>query len=220
MTKEVELFIGVPCSGKSTHLQSNYQKDEVFVVSRDDIRDDIIKGTEYVYSDFFAIPHKGDADNEKYGHIRKNGAWSKVETLNTILYEKFKKRVERAVYKVESGTKVVIDLLNMTRKERDEVKSWFKEVDGVKFSAVVFDYENNLETIKNQIHKRGKLENKVIPFNIVEKIIEISDPVNFDEFSSIKYVDGLAQLKKENALILENAPKKPKRTNRVRRNFG
>jgi len=220
MTKEIELFVGVPCSGKSTYLQSNYQKENVFVVSRDDIRNDIIKGSEYVYSDFFVVPKKGDADNEKYGHIRKNGAWSKVETLNIILHEKFKKRVERAVYKAESGTKVIIDLLNMTKPERDEAKSWFKDVKDVKFSAVIFDYENNLETIKTQINKRGKTENKIIPFEIVEKVIAVSDPVNFDEFSTIKYVDELAQLKKENALILENTPKKPKRTSRNRRAFG
>ena len=151
MSKEVELFIGVPCSGKSTYLRNNYNPEDVFVLSRDDVRNELIKGTDYVYSDFFKIPKAGDKPSEKYGEVLPTGEWSKVSHLNEIVKNNFDKRIQKANDILEKDKKVIVDLVNMTRQERDMVKGWFKNVENVTFSAVIFDYKNNLDTIKTQI---------------------------------------------------------------------
>lgn len=217
MSREVEVFIGVPCSGKSTYLKENYKKDEVFVVSRDDIRKELLKGTDYVYSDLFLKPVEGDKDSDKYGYITSDGCWSEIKKLDIILREKYKKRVERAVHRVENGQKVVVDSLHLTKKERDDVKTWFRDVADVKFSAVMFDYENNLDTIRSQLTIRASKEDKTIPFSVVELLIKTADPVELGEFSSLKCVDGLEQLKRENAYELENSAKRKKKRNSLSR---
>lgn len=201
MKKEVETLIGVPCSGKSSYLKSTYDKDEIFVISRDDVRYDVIKNTDFIYSDFFVKPKEGETKSKKYGHVTENGEWSKVQFINEAMNREFNRRIHMAESQLEHGKKVVVDLVNMTKKERDTIKDWFKDVEGIEHNAVVFDYENNLDLIKTQLEIRGEQEDKKIPFFVIEKIIENSDPIEMSEFKNIKFVDGLEGLKNDNRSI-------------------
>ena len=196
MKKIVETFIGVPCSGKSSKL-NEYDSEKTFVISRDDIRYQLIKNTDFSYSDLFLRPGEGDVKHDKLGIVTESGEWSKVAFLNKRLIELFDLRTKQASLALNEGNKVVVDLVNLTKKERNSIKEWFKDIKDVEHHAVVFDYENNLDVIKKQLLVREKKEDKSIPFFVIENMILKSEPIEDNEFAKIIEVDGLKGLKEE-----------------------
>lgn len=198
--KEVDILIGVPCSGKSTYSDNNYS-DDVFIISRDNIRHELIRKTAFKYSDFFVKPSQGDEEHHLYGFVTDDDNWSNIKYLNRELKERFDRSISQAVSKLDHGKRVAVDLTNLTRKERDDIKSWFKEVEDVKFNAIIFDFKENLDLIKEQNKKRGMSEDKFIPNFVIDKMVESFEDISLDEnFTEISFVDGLKGLKEDQKL--------------------
>lgn len=192
--KQVDLFVGVPCSGKSTYLKKHYDKN-VITISIDDIRFEYAKKTGISYTEQHARPMQDEKTHPIYGE-NVNGKWSVLSEMNTKIHEDFFKSIRNAAKELESGKKVVVDMTNMTKKSRKAVKKWFKKVSDVDFTAVVFEFEENLELIKRQNIIRGKEQDKVIPEKVIDGMVSSFDEIEEDEgFVSVTYVDGLAGLK-------------------------
>lgn len=212
--KEVDILVGIPCCGKSTYCNTNY-KDEIFIISRDNVKDDILKKYDFDYQDFFEKPKDGEKIHPKYGVVLESGEWSRIKFINDELIKDFDASIRTAMTKLEQGIKVVVDMKNITKKERNEIKEWFSDIENVKFNAVIFECNENLDLIRSQNRKRGAGENKFIPDYIIEKMSEIYEPVDLDEhFDYISFVDGLKNLKKEYKLHQEIEKKEVKKIKR------
>lgn len=77
--KNVDFLIGVPCSGKTTYRNKHYTSNDFFVISRDDLREDLKEKYGFNYDDFFKKPQDGDKEDSVLGYVTAEGNWSNVE---------------------------------------------------------------------------------------------------------------------------------------------
>lgn len=218
--KVVELFIGLPCSGKSTHLNETYKEEDVYVISMDNIKYEYAKKMNWGYDEFFERPSKeqidANAKHERYGKLTEKNNWEHVENANAAMQKDFASMVRRSHNALDEGKRVIVDLTNLTRKDRASVKKWYNNRDDVNFAATVFEFEENMDLIKSQNRIRGKKENKFIPDYVIPMMAKRFEAVEFDEgINEIKFIDGLAKLKLEQEKLKEEKPMK-KRTTRNR----
>lgn len=212
MKKEVDILVGLPCSGKSTHLSKNYDQNNLFVISMDNIRYEYAEKTGFKYHDFFSKPKEDETTHPLFGERTENGNWSTLEILNDAMHRDFASMIRQSQSELEHGKKVVVDMTNLTKKVRSGVMNWFKDVEDVSFKAVMFNFEDNMDLILSQNKKRGKEQDKSIPDFVIEKMAETFEPIELDEgISSIQFVDGLKGLKNDELL------KKKERRNKLRR---
>lgn len=211
MEKKVELFIGVPCSGKSTHLENNYNQDEIFVISMDNIRYEYAEKTGLSYSDFFKRPSEDETVHPVFGEKTEKGNWFLIETLNDEMHKAFKNRIDQSTSALEHGKRVIVDMTNLTKSVRAGVRKWFDDVEDVKFSATIFDFEENLDLIKSQNKIRGKEQDKFIPDFVIDNMVKSYEPIELSEnITEVKFVDGLKGLKEDRA-YRQKSRKKAKR---------
>lgn len=205
MEKKVDIFVGIPCSGKSTHIKNNYDKENTVVISRDKIRYKYAEKTGFKYSELFLKPKEGEVQHELYGDITKEGNWSTLEILNDVIAEEFQSNIRKATSEVEHGKHIVIDLTNLTRLERQEAMGWFEDIDEVKFKAVVFGFRDDMDLIKEQNKLRGLSEDKFIPDFVIDKMAKSFEPIELTEgFSEIEFVEGLEGLKNDQKIKSKN----------------
>lgn len=212
--KKVTFLVGVPCSGKSTYRNSalsNY-----FCLSRDDIREELIKefnshfslsrdniieevNKEYYlgYQDLFKKPTKNEHTHFLYGNRTEDGQWSIIKHINQLLDSRFNQRIEQAIEFLKKNGNVVIDLLNLTKKEREHMKSKFNSISDISFNAVIFEFEKNLDLIKKLNTKRGQETGKVIPEHLYTIFLSQYQKPEKEDFDNIIKIDGLKKLKKE-----------------------
>ena len=200
--KNVDILIGIPCSGKSTFRRNSYNENDIFVISRDDIRNKLIEEYKIPYQDMFKKPEENDpVIHPLYGIKTQDGQWSNIAKMNEEFKERFEDVKEQAVKEVERGKRIVVDLTNTKKLERQEIKDLFKDVESVSFNAFLFEFERNLDLIKKQNQIRGQSNENVIPDFVFDGFIEKFEPVTEDEgFHNIKGIDGLKGLKKINRL--------------------
>ena len=100
--KHVDILIGIPCSGKTTFRNNSYNQNDIFVISRDDIRNQLIEEYEIPYQDMFKKPKEDDPMiHPVYGIRTQNGTWSNIEKMNADFKERFEYRKEQAVKEIE-----------------------------------------------------------------------------------------------------------------------
>ena len=81
--KELIVLIGPPAVGKSTYIASKFKPDDVFVVSRDDIVDQVAGENNFTYDDMFELPPPDTAlrsivvGKEKFGVVKEAPVWMK-----------------------------------------------------------------------------------------------------------------------------------------------
>lgn len=223
MKKVVELFVGVPCSGKSTHLNENYNHNEIYVISMDNIKYIYAEKMKLGYEEFFERPTESEIErnmvSDKYGAITENGQWEKLEAANTAMRKDFSSMVRRSHNALEEDKRVIVDMTNLTKKERKNAMKWYKDVEDVHFEATVFEFEENLDLIMDQNRKRGQEENKFIADFVIPMMVKRFQPIEIDEgINEIKFVDGLKGLKEE--LELKQKEKvEAKKVSRKRKNM-
>lgn len=194
--KRVDMFIGLPCSGKSTYFKKHYDDEDTFVVSMDNIRFEYAAKTGISYSEQHYRPRDGEMTHERFGERTSKGQWSVLAKMNEQMHRDFYQATRQAAREVAAGKRVVVDMTNLTISGRKKVKKWFKKVKDVSFHAVVFEFEQNIDLIKSQNIIRGKEQDKVIPEKVIDDMMAIFQPVSEEEdFASITYIDGLAGLK-------------------------
>tara|TARA_Y100001960_G_scaffold333445_1_gene438611 strand:- start:4894 stop:5547 length:654 start_codon:yes stop_codon:yes gene_type:complete len=198
MEKVVDLLIGLPCSGKSTYRDAEYNHQDTFVISMDDIRERYCEKTGVSYLDLFLKPKEGDKEHPLFGKVTKNGNWELIEAINKNMHKDFERSIRMSLTALNEGKRVVVDMKNITKKERKTVLKWFKDEGEVHFRGIIFEYKENFDLIKSQNKIRGKETGKVIPDFVLDKLKEDYTPVDLGEgITEILFVDGLKGLKKE-----------------------
>lgn len=192
---KVHFLIGVPCSGKSTYRAKHFK--HCFVISRDDIREQIQVEKNVDYADFFVKPLDTDPESHpKFGYKTNDGHWSFVKEINYIMDKRYNQLLDTAKKLITQGTEIVIDLLNLRSKERLILIDLFKSISTkITFHAYVFEFENNLPLILKLNQKRFEETNKLIPEHLYTFFIEGYQKPEEEVFESIEYIDGLSFLK-------------------------
>lgn len=147
--KELVLMMGLPNSGKSTRIKSQYS--DYNIISRDDIVEELYPADNY---------------NESYiqaDHDRVN----KELNVRLDLAKKY--------------DKVVIDMVNLSRKRRRKILNRFKNHKKVcDMFLVPFD---------ELMERNSTREGKFIPYNVYTNMMRAFLPPLYDEFDEINYLE-------------------------------
>jgi predicted kinase len=205
--KELIVLVGPPAVGKSTYIARKFDPKDVFVVSRDDIVDEVSKSMGLTYDDMFVLPPKDSVPNtsidgmEKYGMVEKAPLWmswtktvfKKVADANEIINNQLQNKFKEAV---DSGKNVVVDMTNMTAKIRQNALKYAQDRDFFR-RAVVFTFaESDLPEIFNRMKKRSaeiasKGGSKTIGEDVIHRMIKsfekVSPEEGFDKVETINF---------------------------------
>lgn len=200
--KNVDILIGIPCSGKTTFRNNSYNENDIFVISRDDIRNQLIEEYKIPYQDMFKKPKEEDPIlHPLYGVKTQDGQWSNIQKMNADFKERFEEVKQQAVKEIQREKRIVVDLTNTTKQDRQYIKDLFKDVDGITFNAFIFEFERNISLIKKQNQVRGDKNENVIPDFVFDDFVNKFEHVTEEEgFDNIKGIDGLKGLKNINKL--------------------
>jgi predicted kinase len=194
---ELVVLIGPPAIGKSTYIAQKFAPQNVFVVNRDDIVNEVSSSMSMTYDDMFAYPPPDASLNasvqgmEQYGVVKeapKYMRWTKYvydkiqnanDRINEILKQKFKEAID-------SGKNVVVDMTNMTYDSRKNCLNYVKNKDYFKRAVVFTMQDSDLTTLFNRMRSRSeKIKSqggsKTIGEDIVNRMISSFQKVNPDE---------------------------------------
>ena len=203
--KELVVLVGPPAVGKSTYIASKFSTDDVFVVSRDDIVDQVASENDMTYDDMFQLPPKTAVPNtsvkgmEQYGVVKEAPKWmrwtdfvfDKVQAANDRINSLLQQRFRDAI---DSGLNVVVDMTNMTAQIR---KNALKYADGKDYfrRAVVFTMsDSDLPVLLKRMRERSeKIKqqggSKTIGDDVINRMVssfEKVDPAEgFDKVDTI-----------------------------------
>tara|TARA_B100000700_G_scaffold230615_1_gene255018 strand:+ start:970 stop:1590 length:621 start_codon:yes stop_codon:yes gene_type:complete len=205
MTQKVEILVGIPCSGKSTYRKNKKDLENTLVVSRDDIKEQLIEEYGIDYQSMYKKPTENDPkEHPVYGVQTESGEWSKIKEMNDQLIERFDIQKKDSIKAVFEGKNVIFDLTNLTKKERSPIIEMFQDFD-VEINAINFKYEGNLDLIKKLNEKRGKETNNFIPEFIIDGMIDkIEYATKQEGFDNVKKIDGLKDLKNKQKIKRRN----------------
>lgn len=194
---EVEFLIGVPCSGKSHYRRNSFSDEQVFIISRDDIREQLIEEYGIGYQNLYTKPKEGDPkEHPVFGVQTENGEWSKIVEMNQELKDRFEQQKINSLKALYEGKKVIVDLTNLTKQERSDLIQIFKKFGAHDITATVFKFDGNEEYIFKMNQIRGEQTNNVIPDFIIQGMMDKYEAPSLSEgFSEIKLVDTYADFK-------------------------
>jgi predicted kinase len=153
----ITILVGPPASGKSTWKAENAKN--AITISRDDIVDELRKGTGMTYAETFSNKEfQSKVNMELENHINK--------TMN-------------------SRKDIVVDMTNMTVSSRKKILS--KVPFGYTKNVVVF--KTSRAEILKRLEKREKETGKHVGINIVDDMInKYEEPTKEEGFDNIKYI--------------------------------
>jgi hypothetical protein len=205
--KKLLVLVGPPSVGKSTWIRSNYPS--AYVISRDDIVDEVSSSAGWTYDDMFVNPPAGavigDRD-DKYGEVVEAPFWmpwaktafDRVLMANEEVKRLFNSRVAGAH---SSGKDIVVDMTNMSANSRKNAMKAIEGNEGEYFKiAVNFKFEGDEETIKKVAEKRAQAakrmgKSKTIPPEAFDKMFKSyekpSKEEGFDEIIDYDNIEGL-----------------------------
>lgn len=188
---EIEILISIPASGKSTYLRKKIEEesdkwDKTFVISRDDIVEELKDKYKMEYADFFK-------NTDEIKHI--------LEEIKEIAIEREKVALNALLN--EERVKVFIDRTNINKKAREIIYSSFKEAiesKNVNIKATVFNFSPEyLNIILDLNEKRYEETGKYIPEKVIHDFVASFEPIDGDEifiYNEINYVSPLKNLKR------------------------
>ncbi len=219
--KKIFVLIGPPSVGKSTWIKNTFGEIQPFVISRDEIVENVAGQYGWTYDDLFSSPIKdvekeGDK-NEKYGTVIKSPAhmtwaplsYDKVLEANGKVQAIFDEKVKAA----KGKDTIVVDMTNMNSGAR---KGALKSIEGVENeyhkTAVVFNFKGAEEIIKKIAAKRSKESNKTIPPAAFDRMFtsydlqddkgipfdetKIKDVLSKEGFDDVEMKDNTVELKR------------------------
>jgi hypothetical protein len=193
--RKIYVLVGPPSVGKSTWIKNTFGSIQPYVISRDNIVEQISDNLGWTYDDLFVAPPQGsqlgDYD-EKYGEVIKSPSYmswqplsfSKVLEANNQVHLSFTKLVSNAV---NSEKDIVVDMTNMTAGAR---KNALKAIQGneslFEKIAVVFPFEGAEDIIIDVARKRAEAakrmgKSKTLPDSVMRKMFASFQNVTPDE---------------------------------------
>lgn len=203
--KELVVLVGPPAIGKSTYIAQKFHPEDVFVVSRDNIVDEVSSSKGFNYDEMFLLPPKDSIPNtlvkgmEKYGLVKEAPPWmrwtklifSNIQEANEEINSKLEKRFRDGV---DSGKNVVVDMTNMTANARRDALKYAKDKDFFR-RAVVFNLsESDLpELLKRMKERSQRIEaaggKKTIGEDVIQRMIKSFEQIDpkegFDRVDTI-----------------------------------
>ena len=211
--KNFYVLVGPPSIGKSYWISKNFKNINHFVISRDNIVDEVSKSYNFTYDDMFHRPKEGsklgDTD-PKFGTIITT-PHTKVEDVefSNLIYDKVWqaneevfRRLRDEMIEARGKDNIIVDMTHMIPSER---RKSLKIVEGLEDEynkiAVVFNFKGIEDVIKKvnkkrseEIKKQGGT--KTIPDYVYDRLFSIYQPVTFREnFDKIIHVDNTETLK-------------------------
>jgi len=207
--KKIFILVGPPSVGKSTWIKKYFGADKPYVISRDDIVEDVAEKMGFTYDDLFEKPnidaHIGDM-HDKYGKVIESPPWmsftklsyQKIADANKSVIDLFDERVKNA-----SGQKnIVVDMTNIGTISRKNILNKLSPIsDGYKKIAVVFNFKGGEDIIKKMAQKRSEEyksmgKSKTLPPEVIDKMFSNYQEIQNDEgFDEIIHVDNIPSMK-------------------------
>jgi hypothetical protein len=193
--RKIYVLVGPPSVGKSTWIKNTFSDIQPYIISRDDIVEQVADNLGWTYDDLFVAPPQGsqlgDYD-EKYGEVIQSPSYmswqplsfSKVLEANNQVHVSFTKLVNNAV---SSGKDIVVDMTNMTAGAR---KNALKAIEGnenlFEKIAVVFPFQGAEDIIIDVARKRAEAakrmgKSKTLPDSVMRKMFASFQNVSPDE---------------------------------------
>lgn len=207
--KKIFVLIGPPSVGKSRWIKDTFE-ELPFVISRDDIVDEVAAEHGWTYDDLMTNPPPdaeiGDID-ENFGEVipaPKEYSWTKlvfadVLDANKEVQFRFNNRVADAPVMSDN---IVIDMTNMNACARKNNLRSFGNLQDYEKIAVVFEFQGIEDSILKVAEKRAAKEklkgkSKTIPASVLTNMMsKFSRPTSAEGYDKIVSVDKRALLKK------------------------
>lgn len=193
--KKIYILIGPPAVGKSTWVKNNLGNQDLHVINRDEIVEEVAEENDLTYDDMFAKPGQdkniGDKQ-EKYGEVIQSPSWmtwqplswSKISELNTEIQKRFDQKVSDS-----SGKScVVVDMTNMSKKSRKGILDKVIAATGSEYKKIAVDFEfRGFEGVIKSAAKRRSEEyksrgsSKTIGDDVIDRMISQYEPPTLDE---------------------------------------
>jgi len=163
--KKIYILIGPPAVGKSTWVKNNLSNQDLHVINRDEIVEEVAEELGLTYDDMFSVPgedkKEGDVD-DKFGTVIKSPSWM---TWQKLSYDKISEanqeiqiRLDRRISESLGKSCVVVDMTNMTKKSRKGIldKVLAATGSGYKKIAVDFEFKGFEDVIYSASEKRSR----------------------------------------------------------------
>lgn len=207
--KKIFVLVGPPSTGKSRWIKNTFEEPP-FVISRDDIVDEVAAEHGWTYDDLMTNPPP-DAEigsvDEKFGEVMpapREYSWTKlvyadVLDANKEVQFRFNRRVAEAPTVSDN---IVIDMTNMNSGARKNNLRQFKDLQNYEKIAVVFEFQGIEDSILKVAEKRAAKEklkgkSKTIPQSVLTNMMaKFSRPTKAEGFDKIISVDKRELLRK------------------------
>lgn len=209
--KKIFVLVGPPSVGKSTWIKRTFTDVNPYIISRDDLVEQVAEELGWTYDDLFVTPPKdsklGDI-SEKYGQVVESPSsitWSplsydKVLEANAKVGSLFGRKLSGA----KGQDNIVVDMTNMNAGSRKSALNPIKGLeDEYKKIAVVFNFKGSEDIIKKVAHKRSEEaksmgKSKTIPDAAFDRMFssfqEVTPEEGFDEVINVDNTDKLKEL--------------------------
>ena len=208
--KKIFVLVGPPAVGKSTWIKNTFQKDDPYIVNRDDIVEEVASKMGMTYDDMFSAPPKDatiGTEDEKYGTVVSSPSfmtwqplsYSNILDANKLINDKLNDKIKNAA---TSGKDIVVDMTNMTANARKQaLKSISGKEDMFHKVAVVFPFHGAEHIIKKMAFKRSQEiksqgGSKTIPPEVLDRMMSSFQQIAPEEgFDEVVEMDNRQKLK-------------------------
>lgn len=207
--KKIYVLVGPPSVGKSTWIKNYFTTDIPYVISRDDIVEEVAERLGLTYDDLFEKPNIdaniGD-EHEKYGKVIPSPPWmsfsklsyDKIADANKQVVDLFDERIKNA----KGEQNIVIDMTNIGTISRKNILNKLSSIsDDYKKIAVVFNFKGGEDIIKKMAQKRADEykamgKSKTLPPEVIDRMFANYQDVQPDEgFDEVMHVDNIPTFK-------------------------
>ncbi len=208
--KKIFVLVGPPSVGKSTWIKSNFKDVEYYIISRDDIVENVANHFGWTYDDLYVSPPDdtpiGTID-PKYGEVVVSPKGKYMEALSYVKVleanEIVRKRFDDRLYHAKFYDIVIVDMTNMSKDSRkNSLRSIKSKSEEYKKIAVVFKFKGIEDIIAKVAQKRYELEKTM---GISKSISSASFERMFKSFQEISPSEGFDEIiDVDNTEILRN----------------